>query len=249
MATPPATSLKTTWPKALISFFLPVLIVAISRWLLIEPYVIPSGSMIPTLLIHDHVFVNKLSYGIRVPFSRRWLITWRQPARGEVIVFHYPENPEIFYVKRIVGVGGDRIRVDGRRLFVNDVEMVRHSVKDLSGLPADLRQPGEESDHDYEYFLENDHWVRFQTDDDMIEEDSREFEVPADSYFVMGDNRDESADSRVWGFVPRDNVLGRASFIWLACEDTLPTAPFVCDPQTIRWTRLLTSIHERVDSR
>ncbi|MBX3018596.1 MAG: signal peptidase I [Bdellovibrionaceae bacterium] len=247
MSAPTGTSLKTTWPRALFSFFLPIFLIAISRWLLIEPYVIPSGSMIPTLLIHDHVFVNKLSYGIRVPFSRQWMVTWRAPARGDVIVFHYPENPEVFYVKRVIGLPGDRIRVDGRRLFINEKEVARRAKADLSSLPDDIRSPEEGADHDYEYFTENDHWVRFQADEDMIQNPAEDFEVPPDSLFVMGDNRDESADSRVWGFVPRDNVLGRASFIWLACRDTLATAPFVCDPETIRWTRLLTSIHERVD--
>lgn len=243
----PATSLKTTWPRAIFSFLLPLFIIAVSRWLLIEPYVIPSGSMIPTLLIHDHVFVNKLSYGIRVPFSRKWLVTWREPARGDVIVFHYPENPEVFYVKRVIGVGGDVVRVDGRRLFVNGEEVKRRPRRDLSALPADIRAPEEGADHEYDYFTENGHWVRFQADDGLSESPAEEFTVPADALFVMGDNRNESADSRVWGFVPRDNVLGRASFIWLACRDTLATAPFVCDPETIRWTRLLTSIHERVD--
>lgn len=246
MATAPA-NLKTTWPRAIGAFLLPILIVAISRWILIEPYVIPSGSMIPTLLIHDHIFVNKLSYGIRVPFSRRWLITWREPARGEVIVFHYPENPEVFYVKRVVGVAGDKIRIQGHQLFVNGQLQKRQKAKDLSLVPKDILVNEDGGDHDYDYEIENQHLVRFQTDNEGLDTQGEEIEVPPDSLFVMGDNRDESSDSRVWGFVPRDFVLGRGSVIWLACSDTLATAPFICDPEKVRWSRLLTFIHERVD--
>jgi signal peptidase I len=244
---PPNRNLKTTWPRAIGAFLLPLLIVAISRWILIEPYVIPSGSMIPTLLVHDHIFVNKLSYGIRVPFSKRWLVTWRQPARGEVIVFHYPENPEMFFVKRVIGIAGDTIRIDRDRLFVNGVEQKRVTAQDLSLIPQDILANEDGDNHDYNYQIENQHLVRFQADNEDRPANGEIVVVPEGSLFVMGDNRDESSDSRVWGFVPRDFVLGRGSVIWLACSDTLATAPFICDPEKLRWSRLLTFIHERVD--
>src|SRR5262245_60651682 len=89
------------------------------RWLLIEPYVIPSGSMIPTLLIHDHIFVNKLAYGVHVPFSKQWIVAWKNPQRFDVIVFRYPKNPEVFYVKRVVAVAGDKVSVRDGQLHVN----------------------------------------------------------------------------------------------------------------------------------
>lgn len=237
--------MKTTWPQALGAFALPLIIILVSRWLLIEPYVIPSGSMLPTLFVHDHIFVNKLSYGIRVPFSRRWLVTWNQAQRGDVIVFHYPKDPGVFYIKRVVAVGGDQVKVDGRKVFVNGQELIQQPVQDVD---FDMAIDGENSiESSYDYAIENGHWIRFQARLPEGSISTEELVVPENSFFVMGDNRDESSDSRVWGVVPEDDVLGRASMIWLACQDTLATAPFICDPEKIRWTRLLTFIHERVD--
>lgn len=227
--------LRASWPQALRSFLIPVLIVLISRWLLIEPYVIPSGSMIPTFLIHDHIFVNKLAYGIRFPFSKSWLLRWSSPQRGDVIVFFYPENPELFFVKRVIGVGGDRIVLKGREVMVNG----RALARDL------LPQP--ENNEEYDLMVEEGHWVRYMRSTATSgESDIQEIKVPAHSLFVMGDNRDESNDSRYWGFVPENHVLGKATMIWLSCEETLPSAPFLCDPAQIRWSRILTFVHERV---
>lgn len=236
-------SLKATWGQALVAFLTPIAFILVARWLLIEPYVIPSGSMIPTLLVHDHVFVNKLAYGVRVPFSREWLVRWASPQHGDVIVFYYPENTELFYVKRVIGVGGDRIHIEGRRIWLNDQEIKQ---SELTAKIRPLRQ-GEGDEEGYQIRVENGHYVRFQKFSELEERPPEDVTVPEDSLFVMGDNRDESSDSRVWGFVPRTHVLGKASMIWLACEDTMASAPMICDVPTIRWKRLLTFIHERVD--
>lgn len=255
-----ARSLKATWPQALWAFLVPLGLLVVSRWLLFEPYVIPSGSMIPTLLVHDHIFVNKLAYGIRYPFKHDWLITWKEPQPGEVIVFFYPENMDLFFVKRVIAVGGDRIRIQGRRLWVNDQEFEHRPLMSPEKLPQDQDMDesteGRSVFENYEFFNENGHFVRFRkpapsedlaTSQDLSETLTEDFVVPPDSLFVMGDNRDESSDSRSWGFVPRAYVLGRASVIWLACSDTLPTAPFLCDPEKIRFSRLLTFIHSSVN--
>src|ERR1700691_1825717 len=99
--------------------FLAILVALAIRWALIEAYVIPSGSMLPTLLIQDHIFVNKLIYGIRVPFSKEWLLKFRLPEKGEVIVFKYPEDESIFFIKRVIGTPGDKISWDGQQLTIN----------------------------------------------------------------------------------------------------------------------------------
>jgi signal peptidase I len=228
--------LRASWPQAIGSFLFPVFLVLILRWLMFEPFVIPSGSMIPTLLIHDHIFANKLSYGVRVPFGNAFIFQWSHPKRGQVAVFKYPENPDVFYVKRIVAVGGDLVEVRNGILFVND-EI--HSQKE-----ADIPEAFAEQSDNFEYFMEQipggpEHLVRY-----LNREASNfsPFKVPENHFFVMGDNRDQSSDSRFWGTVPEGNLVGQAQRVWLSCEETLATAQFLCDPMTIRWDHFLKKI-------
>lgn len=224
-------SLKATWGQALGAFFVPVVIVFALRWLLIEPYVIPSGSMIPTLLIHDHISVNKLSYGLRWPFSKSWILRWSVPKPNDVVVFHYPRDPEVFFVKRVIGGPGDKVEIRGEKIFVNAVEV-----------PAEETSFGEAEDG-YVYFKQNSHLIRHRLGlDSSSDDEAQVFEVGPHELFVMGDNRDESSDSRVWGMVPVDFVIGRASMIWLSCEDTLPSTPYICDPKSLRPSRILTFV-------
>lgn len=116
-------SLKTTWSRALMALLIPILLLMILRWGLIEPYVIPSGSMLPTLQIHDHIIVNKWKYGLRLPWSSTWLWRWQSPQRGEILVFRKPDEPKIFYVKRIVGLPGEHIRWQGTNIWINDQKL------------------------------------------------------------------------------------------------------------------------------
>ncbi len=201
--------LRGTWSQALRSFFLPLALVLCFRWLVFEPFVIPSGSMIPTLLVHDHIFVKKWSYGIRNIFSDQsgWLWFWREPQRGDIVVFKYPNNPKVYYIKRLIGLPGETVKFKNHEIFINENKI-------------------------------EDKWGRYLSDstDPNTEEI---FHVPLKSYFMMGDNRDESQDSRFWGFVPQDNLIGPASLIWLSCENTLESSPMVCDPAQIRWSRIL----------
>lgn len=247
----PGKNLKGTWPQALLSLTGAVLIILGIRWAFFEPYVIPSGSMIPTLLIHDHILVNKFAYGVHVPFSTSWLFRFSHPRRGDVIVFRSVEDSGIFIVKRVIGLPGDEVRVGARgQLEINGQPVPRRR---LSADEAGLRIAGwpEEERTD---FLENydfyDETLDGQTHLALEARDREEspragqgpFRVKADELFMMGDNRDNSSDSRVWGGLPVDRVLGRASAIWMSCEETLPDASQLCHPQTMRWYRMFKGI-------
>jgi len=242
---------KKYWTEGVGSYAIAILVALTIRWAFMEAYVIPSGSMLPSLLIHDHIFVNKMVYGVRVPFTEKWLYKAGDPKRGEVIVFKYPENEKIFYIKRVVGVPGDRVFYENGKLYINDklVEKKEPSElksefewlrdKDLSGLTKDDIVHWEEQvgEHKFSVLLtKNNPGSTFGP-----------YQVPQDSYFVMGDNRDKSQDSRFWSsdktFVPRDNLVGRAMFVWLSCDETIPGISFLCNPLTVRGKRFFHNVH------
>lgn len=226
-------NLKGTWNQAILTFLFPILLVMGVRWALFEPFVIPSGSMIPNLLIHDHILVKKFAFGLHIPFSDQWLMQWSAPSRGDIVVFKYPENPDVYYIKRLIGLPGDRVEIKAGRVAVN-------------GNPFTMTPM---SDHGFEagfqYFTENNgersYTVRFLSSEDAG--DVQVYKIPEGEYFFMGDNRDQSADSRAWGFVKNEYLVGRASVIWLSCHSTLPTMTFVCDPSQIRFNRLFKTLH------
>lgn len=225
--------------------------ILVIRWAFFEPYVIPSGSMIPTLLVHDHILVNKFSYGVHVPFSTSWLIQLSQPKRGDVIVFRSLDNKDVFLIKRVVGLAGEEIQIaDDGKLIINGhpapvrklSEEERQTV--VATWPEDARAEYLERYEFWEEMLDGRPHLTFR-----LASGSRfageSFQVPEDSLFMMGDNRDNSSDSRDWGAVPMSHVLGRASVIWLSCEETLenlPEARQICDPRTLRWHRMAGAI-------
>lgn len=230
---------KTFWQEVK-SFSFAILIALTIRWAFFEAYVIPSGSMLPTLLIHDHIFVNKFIYGIRFPFSKSWLAEFKKPTRGDIIVFKYPEDESIFFIKRIVGVPGDKISYDGTKLIINDKLIENQSATDKWDYnfvrDKDLGASKEDFMHLEEKLTDQKHSIllyksEFHKGTDGV------ITIPPANYFVMGDNRDNSKDSRFWGFVPAENILGRASIIWLSCDETLPVVNFLCNPLTLRWKR------------
>ena len=192
------------------SFFPVILIVFLIRSFIAEPFKIPSGSMMPTLLAGDFILVNKFTYGLRLPVLNNTLVEINHPERGDVFVFHYPPDPSIDYIKRVVGVPGDKILYQDKQLYINGQKLDMTFVEDYKYESAGFNQV---------------HAKRFQEQlgdvkhELLIEENNflgkeGEVTVPPGHYFAMGDNRDNSKDSRYWGFVPEQNLVGKAFFIW-----------------------------------
>ena len=191
------------------SFFPVILVVFMIRSFIVEPFKIPSGSMMPTLLAGDFILVNKFTYGLRVPIMNNTFIEVGRPQRGDVFVFHYPPDPSIDYIKRVVGLPGDKIAYRDKQLYINGQKLDVSPAGDYQYVGAGLNVTNAKR---YQEQLGD------KKHDILIEENSitidGETEVPAGQYFAMGDNRDNSRDSRVWGFVPENNLVGRAFFIW-----------------------------------
>ena len=187
-------------------FLFPVfVIVLVVRGFLVEPFQIPSGSMLSTLEAGDYILVNKFSYGLRSPLGYYKLIDLGSPQRGDVIVFRYPENPKIDYIKRVVGLPGDKIAYKDKIIYINDNPV---KVKPLGRYEKDPRylELSEELGEVTHNIL-NVPGVNMGPPAEVV--------VPEGHYFVLGDNRDNSRDSRFWGFVPDENLKGRAFMIWL----------------------------------
>lgn len=217
------------WVEWGASFFPVILIVFGLRSFVVEPFKIPSGSMIPTLLVGDFILVNKFTYGIRLPVINKKIIDINLPQRGDVMVFRYPEDPSLDYIKRVVGLPGDKIAYQNKRLTINGqpVEVKKSSdylhperlyyseqyVEKLGGVEHRFL-----NDADAPAFVPD--TVPFSHRENCIYNHSGVIcTVPPGHYFMMGDNRDNSRDSRVWGFVPEDNIVGKAFFIWLNFSD------------------------------
>jgi len=191
--------------------FLPILLIVLFlRSFLAEPFRIPSGSMLPTLLIGDYILVNKYEYGIRLPITKSKLIEVSEPKRGDVVVFRYPGNEKINFIKRVIGIPGDTIRYENKDLYVNNVKYKKIKSNEHKYLDDFLREEIEmftESNNNKFYNILN---------DNMTPINDEIFIVPEEKYFVMGDNRDHSSDSRYWGFVPNENLVGKAFLVWMS---------------------------------
>ncbi len=343
-------ALKTFWGHGFGSFFIAILLALTIRWILLEAYIIPSGSMLPNLLNFDHVFVNKIAYGIRLPFSEKWISRHSTPKRGDVIVFKHPEDADLFYVKRVVGIPGDRVFFEKNNIYLNEVLVDRRvpesSVAKSYRWLRDSDFPGEERTGGVENYVL---WQENLGDKKygiILRKESSEhtfgpYIVPDGHFFVLGDNRDNSRDSRLWDpkatrargevifsqgpdsqtrvipagtvvktamflgreekfltvadvkisgqpvtvavqaiqpgvmgnveagrvvfheskleglqvsnpeafsggidqrFVPTENLIGKVWFIWMSCEERLTYARFLCNPLTIRWSRLFHNV-------
>ena len=210
-AEPDAKAAKEPWHIETCKSFFPILlIVLILRAFVAEPFRIPSGSMMPTLLHGDFILVSKFTYGIRLPVLHAKIMDTGAPRRGDVAVFRFPVNPADDYIKRIIGLPGDRIEYRNKTVFVNDRPMQQASNgvyrgtgsnSVMNGIPV-FREDLEEIRHDV--------MITYPRYNRPIVE-----VVPENHYFVMGDNRDHSSDSRSWGFVPEENLVGRAFLVWM----------------------------------
>jgi len=194
-------------------FFPILLLVFVIRTFLIEPFKIPSGSMMPTLIAGDFIAVNKFAYGLRLPVFNKLIYKIGSPQRGDVFVFHYPKDSSIDYIKRVIGVPGDTIRYESKKLFINNQELSQSYLGEYEyQLNADLSLKAKE-------FLETNNNLSHSILIHDIPSETIEFTVPEGHYFAMGDNRDNSSDSRVWGFVPDHLLVGKAFVIWLNFND------------------------------
>ena len=202
-----------------------ILAVFVLRSFLFEPFKIPSGSMIPTLLVGDLILVNKFTYGIRLPVLNTKLTEGTSPQRGDVMVFRYPPKPSLDYIKRVVGLPGDEIAYLNKRLTVNGKEVSKQAVPDFfdEDTMAYFKQFEEMLGDRRHRLLNDDNRPAFIPGAENFPQ--RELcrysvegvvcKVPEGHYFMMGDNRDNSLDSRYWGFVPDRNIVGKAFFIWM----------------------------------
>ena len=203
------TSVEPWYVEYAKSFFPVLLFVLILRSFIAEPFRIPSGSMIPTLEVGDFILVNKFSYGLRLPVLNSKFISFNDPERGDVIVFRYPKNPKLDYIKRVVGLPGDHIKYEDKQLFINGSLIENEFVSPYTG--SDKR--GARSARIYTEKLPNKpHNVLINP---FVVSRGADQVVPKGHYFVMGDNRDDSLDSRFWGFLPEENLVGKAFFVWM----------------------------------
>ena len=199
------------------SFFPVIFAVLILRSFLIEPFRIPSNSMMPTLLTGDFILVNKFSYGLRLPMLNYKVVEIGKPKRGDVVVFKYPENPKIDYIKRVVGLPGDEINYRNKTILVNGEAVGQLPVGSFSGEGSGIEMTG--ARESLEHLGDIDHSILTRPDAPNLPFGCQKLAlgpivVPPNQYFVMGDNRDNSNDSRCWGFVPEDHFVGKAFAIW-----------------------------------
>jgi signal peptidase I len=187
----PKKSLIREYAEALAIAFVLALVI---KFFLFQAFSIPSGSMENTLLIGDYLLVNKLSYGIRSPLDNKVIIPIGKPQRGDVVVFIFPKDPSKDYIKRVIGLPGDRLQIINKKVFINGKEYITPQA----------------------VFQDSDKTNEFLPGDQVARDNFGPVVVPADSYFCMGDNRDRSYDSRFWGFVPMDNLRGRAMIIYFS---------------------------------
>ncbi|MGZ4954080.1 MAG: signal peptidase I [Methylobacter sp.] len=195
------------------SFFPVVLIVLLLRSFIAEPFRIPSASMMPTLLIGDFILVNKFTYGIRLPVINKKIIELNEPQRGDIVVFRYPKDPTVDYIKRVIGLPGDRVAYHDKKLQINGVPINQVSLGRYQGVGQGEDMTGNE--HLSEDLTGVEHSILIRNDAASAE---GVYIVPKGSYFVMGDNRDNSNDSRYWGTVPEENLVGKAFFIWMSWD-------------------------------
>lgn len=211
------------------SFFSVLLLVFLLRAFLVEPYRIPSGSLKPTLETGDFIVVNKFIYGLRFPVWHKKFFSIKEPERGDLIVFRYPPNPSIDYIKRVIGVPGDHVEYKNKILTINgntmSQKLLNYSVESEPGIGSWKVEEYQEN----LLGIQHDIYIR----PDIMPGDF-DVTVPEGKYFAMGDNRDNSSDSRFWGFVPEENLIGEAFCVLFSWNS---------DNDSIRWNRIGKLVH------
>lgn len=215
---------QPTWVEYSGSFFPVIALVFFLRSFLYEPFKIPSGSMLPTLFVGDLILVNKYTYGIRLPIIDKKILNINDPKRGDIMVFKYPKDTSLNYIKRVVGVPGDRIVYKNKRLSVNGKALSYEAMPDFLDDTLMYSKQFSENLTGVQHSILNDDQkpVFVDNPDQFPKRESCSYDsfgfactVPENQYFMMGDNRDNSADSRYWGFVPDQNIVGKAFVIWM----------------------------------
>ncbi|AUT58936.1 MULTISPECIES: signal peptidase I [Paraburkholderia] len=213
------------WLEYTASFFPVILVVFVVRSFVVEPFKIPSGSMVPTLLVGDFILVNKFDYGIRLPITNTKVTEGRPLQRGDVVVFRYPKDESVDYIKRVIGLPGDVVSYEDKQLTINGKPVPETALPDYFDEEriGYAKQFEEDLDGRKNRILNNPAVPPFIVGaEDFPYRDNCKYDargvtckVPPGNYFMMGDNRDNSADSRYWGFAPDKNIVGRAFFIWM----------------------------------
>ncbi|QGU31656.1 signal peptidase I [Thermochromatium tepidum] len=221
------------------SFFPVIFAVLVLRSFVVEPFRIPSNSMMPTLLTGDFILVNKFAYGLRLPVLNLKFLDLGAPQRGDVVVFKFPLDPSTDYIKRIIGVPGDVIGYRNKTLFINGKPVAQLPLGTYTGVGSGREMTGARKSLEHLDAVEHAILIRPNAPDLPLGCQVLAFgpiEVPKKQYFVMGDNRDNSNDSRCWGFVPEDNLVGKAFAIWMHWDGARDGFP-------IAWSRLGNGIH------
>ena len=229
MAQPPVMKLPLLIEYAW-SFFPILLLVFCLRSFLYEPFRIPSGSLEPTLQIGDFVLVNKFDYGVRLPVLHQKIASYEPLKRGDIFVFRFPPDPSVNFIKRVIGLPGDHIQYIDKTLYINGKKIPQTHVEDTRRIDeagTDLKVEVKEEDL---FGVKH----KIYQNSEQRSEDFTDITVPEGMYFAMGDNRDDSQDSRYWGFVPDANIVGKAVLVWMSWDAT---------DYKIRWQRLFTLIH------
>ena len=227
---PVAKALKeATWVEYCKSFFPVILAVLLLRSFLVEPFRIPSGSMMPTLLVGDFILVNKFAYGIRLPVLNKKVVAINEPERGDVVVFRYPKNPSVDYIKRVVGLPGDKVGYYNKTVYINGEPAGQVPAGVYVGKGSGVSMSGASERREQLGNIQHDILVMPRTPG--LE---GEYAVGEGEYFVMGDNRDNSNDSRYWGTVPEANLVGKAFRIWMNWDGA---------NKGVEWDRIGMKIH------
>lgn len=209
-------SKKSTFREYFEAFAIAILLALFIRTFIIQAFKIPSGSMLPTLQIGDHLLVSKFIYGIKLPFNGKTLVPFKSPEQGDVVVFKYPKDRSIDYIKRVIGVPGDTIEIKNKKVFINSSPI----------------------DDPHAFFQTNSIFRATHSPRDNFSAVT----VPEGKVFVMGDNRDNSHDSRFWGFVDQKDILGKAFIIYWSWDIQAPLLSLQ-RVSSVRWSRLADIIH------